>query len=464
MAFIADPSDRLNGRPRIVASYDYLNEAGTLLYQVVRWEPGFEGEKKTFRQRRPDGSGGWINGLGDVRRVLYRLPELIKADAQCPVFIVEGEKDADNLWAIERIATTCAMGAGKWRSDYNEALRGRHVAILPDNDDPGRKHAAEVARALTGIAASVITVELPNLPPKGDVSDWLAIPGNDGLALVQLLHDAVSRQPKAEPKVSTVADARVLRPTGLDVILEYFRAKYQPVFRRGNAIHSATLAREISKTEACQGAGKELVARLSKARDGPRKRGSLQRFFRDWAPGAWVEMIDTLANEEKAEEVDPTAGEAFVSLIEAGLLKPISLGHVMHDDKETRVEQRSLIDWCHLFAKAGNWSSVRSYKIWTRLANRRVRVAFRRELFGQIGIRQLAQLGKKKFAELCQRYDIGRALADEKPCGNRAIELDPAFIERLMAPPESPLSVSPGSHKGAGTNGTVQTETNEVKS
>lgn len=152
---------------RIVAEYNYQDQGRALLYQVVRFEP------KAFRPRRPVGSR-WTWNLGDVRRVLYRLPELLAGAPQIVVFIVEGEKDADALTRLGLIATTNAGGAGKWRPEYGDALAGRHVVILPDNDDPGRKHAGQVAAALAGVAASVKVLELRGLPAKGDVTDWLA--------------------------------------------------------------------------------------------------------------------------------------------------------------------------------------------------------------------------------------------------------------------------------------------------
>jgi DNA polymerase-1 len=156
------------GLRRIVAVYDYQDEAGCLRFQTVRYDP------KDFRQRRPDGKGGWIWSLAEVPRLLYRLPELFAADVNTPVFIPEGEKDVDNLRAAGLIATTNPMGAGKWRCEFNEALRGRQVVILPDNDTPGREHAQQVAQHLHGVAASVKVLALPNLPDGGDVSDWLA--------------------------------------------------------------------------------------------------------------------------------------------------------------------------------------------------------------------------------------------------------------------------------------------------
>jgi putative DNA primase/helicase len=165
------------GRSRIIATYDYRDDKDELVYQVVRYDP------KDFRQRRPDGNGGWIWNLDGVHRVLFGLQPLLAADPAETIFIVEGEKDALNLQSAGCVATTCAGGAGKWRPEYNDPLRARHVAVLPDNDDPGREHARLVAESLSAIAASVKVVELPGLPPKGDVSDWLDAGGNRGKLL-----------------------------------------------------------------------------------------------------------------------------------------------------------------------------------------------------------------------------------------------------------------------------------------
>ena len=153
--------------PREAAAvYGYQDEEGTTLFEVVRF-PG-----KKFRQRRPDGHGGWIWNLKEVRRVLYRLPALIARPDEL-VYVVEGEKDADRLASLGLLATTNAGGAGKWRREYSRFLASRDVIILGDNDDVGRKHVQEVAKSLAGQARSIRVVELADLPPKGDVSDWL---------------------------------------------------------------------------------------------------------------------------------------------------------------------------------------------------------------------------------------------------------------------------------------------------
>jgi len=153
---------------REVANYRYEDEHGNLLFQVVRYEP------KGFAQRRPkpDGQTGWLWNLTGVKQVPYRLPALL-AKVNSQVFICEGEKDCDRLAELGLVATTNAGGAEKWTAEHAAYLAGRNVTILPDNDDKGRAHANKVAASLHGIAASVRVLVLPNLPLKGDVSNWL---------------------------------------------------------------------------------------------------------------------------------------------------------------------------------------------------------------------------------------------------------------------------------------------------
>jgi hypothetical protein len=167
----------------IVATYDYTDIESKLLYQKNRYEP------KTFRVRRPNGRGGWIDSLDDKNgpqtpRVLYRLPEL---QGQAVVAIAEGEKDVDNLRKRGIVATCGFGGASKdpdpakstWLPVYTEQLKAAgvpRVNIFRDDDEVGHAHATAVARSCHAAGLDVRLVELPNLPAmKGaDVSDWLA--------------------------------------------------------------------------------------------------------------------------------------------------------------------------------------------------------------------------------------------------------------------------------------------------
>jgi putative DNA primase/helicase len=176
--------------------YRYHDPDGKVRFEVVRFK-----NPKDFRQRRPgkDARGNPLWGLGGVEPILYKLNLIAAADPKTPVWIVEGEKDADRLGALGELATTNPMGAGKWRDSYAELLRGRHVAIIPDNDDAGRDHARQVACSLHGVAASVRVVELPGVPDKGDASDFLAAGGT-----LDQLRELAGKTPEWTPPAEDV--------------------------------------------------------------------------------------------------------------------------------------------------------------------------------------------------------------------------------------------------------------------
>lgn len=183
-------------RAKIVATYDYVDEAGDLLFQVVRMEP------KTFRQRHRDADGSWVWSTRGVRLVPYRLPDVIEAiSSGRMIAVVEGEKDADRLWSMGVPATTNAGGAGKWHAEYAELLRGADVLILCDNDSSGRAHGDQVGQSLVGVAERVRLLDLPGLPAKGDVSDWVAA-GGTREAFDALAENAKTWAPRVEPFVS----------------------------------------------------------------------------------------------------------------------------------------------------------------------------------------------------------------------------------------------------------------------
>lgn len=195
---------------KISKIYDYKNEAGKVVHQTVRYEP------KSFSQQQPDGYGRWIKNLKGVETVLYNLPEVLKANR---VIVVEGEKDADNLKMLgkqaktEFIPTTSPMGAKKWRPHYNHYLKGKDVVLLPDNDPQGKEHMAQVAFSLYGTAASIKIVELPGLPEKTDVTDFIGSPDDwdsrDEIAakLLQLIENAPLYEPPTKSALDNIQHA-----------------------------------------------------------------------------------------------------------------------------------------------------------------------------------------------------------------------------------------------------------------
>lgn len=182
---------------KVVATYAYTDHAGELVYEKLRIEPGRDGRKKDFRYRRKhpiDGawvyglkagtygktnSGDWVevskirgechltDELPDCERPLYRLPDVLAADA---VLITEGEKDADNAVKAGYVATTTGGANGKWLPEYDAALAGKRVFVIPDQDAPGRKRGAVIAAAIRPHVSECVVVDLPD---GKDISDYL---------------------------------------------------------------------------------------------------------------------------------------------------------------------------------------------------------------------------------------------------------------------------------------------------
>jgi hypothetical protein len=212
-----EPPPEANGKDRtpeprkvVTNKFIYQNESGATLFAVGRIEyqnqdgsfvMSAEGKrKKAFSQWRPDpnNAGMWLACVKDVRTAPYRLPELIEAIGNgYTALIVEGEAKVDALRKWNVPATCCAGGAGKWKQEHSEFLRSAEVVILPDNDEAGRNHADIVGASLQGIAASVRVLELPDLPPKGDILDWIKA-GGTREKLDELLRQAKPWAPRTE--------------------------------------------------------------------------------------------------------------------------------------------------------------------------------------------------------------------------------------------------------------------------
>jgi Protein of unknown function (DUF3987) len=190
---------------KVLKEYDYTDENGARLYQTVRFEP------KDFRQRRSDGNGGWT-WKGPERPVPYKLPEMIKS-GDAPVLIAGGEKDVDNLRSLGFTATCNHGGEGKWWPELTPYFKDRRVFLLCDNDEQGEKHQQVVGAALNGVAREIRVVRFPELPAKGDVSDFIELgfrDGQDGAAIKKVLAErfraALPWAPTSSPNVIVTGD------------------------------------------------------------------------------------------------------------------------------------------------------------------------------------------------------------------------------------------------------------------
>jgi AAA domain/Toprim-like len=186
-----------NGHDRdpVIANYVYKTADGKPYLRVQRTA------SKKFWQQHYD-ENGWQNGAPKGLRILYRLPGLLAADPATPIYVVEGEKDADRLASLGFVATTTSGGSnGKWSSELAEPFASKTVYIIPDNDEPGEKYAQRAAEQIHAVAAKVAIVELPGAGPRTpdhgkDVSDWLDL-GN----LPENIRFAAENAPEWSPPV-----------------------------------------------------------------------------------------------------------------------------------------------------------------------------------------------------------------------------------------------------------------------
>lgn len=189
------------GKPVLVTTYEYTDAEGNVLFCKGRYQP------KTFRVWRPKPGGGKEWGIGDAPRVLYRLPNVVRAISEGrPVLLVEGEKDVHAAERAGAVATCNFDGAAKagqrpkWRPEYGEALRGAHVIVVPDNDEAGHAHARAALDDLRGKAASVRVMRVLPDAPHADLSDHLAAGHTlDDLRPLNLDHPDAGPPPADDP-------------------------------------------------------------------------------------------------------------------------------------------------------------------------------------------------------------------------------------------------------------------------
>lgn len=152
---VSTSSTKPKQKLELVATYDYTDEHGNILFQKQRFVDKDTG-KKTFRQRRKTDTGEWVYNLDGVNQVLYNLPEVLDGIRNGKnIVVVEGEKDVETLRSLGRIATTMPGGAGKWRENHTESLRGANVIVVADNDEPGKAHAIDVKNKLSEAGCTV---------------------------------------------------------------------------------------------------------------------------------------------------------------------------------------------------------------------------------------------------------------------------------------------------------------------
>jgi len=274
---------------KIVATYDYQDETGNLLFQTVRYEP------KDFSQRHRNGSGEWVNNLQGVRRVLYRLPDI---KDKSKLFLVEGEKDADNLWKYGLPATTSPMGAKSWQSEYAEYLTGKEIIIIPDQDAAGLDYARSIIYSAISKAKSIRVIQLP----VKDVSEWIE-QGGDTHKLESMAQDFDILFSGDKPAYRKVADAIVWDKPAAGSLISF---KAEKISEERTGIHGRitistgiqmlgwsyfNVERSEDRTRLANAAAKGLSSETYKDKD-------LRRDLDAFCAGLWDYLLTTVQPED----------------------------------------------------------------------------------------------------------------------------------------------------------------------
>jgi hypothetical protein len=241
-------------------------------------------------------------------------------------------------------------------------------------------------------------------------------------------------------------------PLTREVILEHWKQRFDPIFRRWPGFWSAAEGRVIRPGEA--GIDFELIERLAGASDAPRTKHGVDRdglpgHFEKWRKTAWGQLLRELPPEPEAPPVAAAADE-FRRQVAAALHTPVQMARDVEvtrggvTEKVQRRETRSLIQWADLWAKPNrHWERVRTSLLWCRRnpATQALEVAFRRDLFSQTGPPDLARLGQADLSELCQLYEVG---TPDRAGGQRAVVLAASFVRDLLACPADEAEAEAG--------------------
>jgi hypothetical protein len=239
-------------------------------------------------------------------------------------------------------------------------------------------------------------------------------------------------------------------PTGCQIILDHFRKHYRPVFRDGSAVHCAG-GRVVPMNEACAVPDSRLIAKLAGANNAPRFKGgganvnALPGFFRAWAKVAWGDLLRELPDEDQADlGALGDAREVFRRLVRDALLCEVTLSRTVKAGprtEESRVERRTLIDWCRVFARPGPWRAIRGKKCWCKVVEIAggelvLKVAVRQELFAQMRSDPLLiKMTPSTFTRRAQRYGLGTSEREDRPHGYTAVVLADDVVAELTGNP-----------------------------
>jgi hypothetical protein len=280
---------------------------------------------------------------------------------------------------------------------------------------------------------------------------WATFKQDGAITLGSLIHWAREDGGSRARATGTAGQERRPRAAGgegrsaVEVIQDYFRERYQPLFKRDNAIY-CTDGSEVPMMVACAVPDSRIIDRLSRAADAPQYKGggvnhgALPGFFTKWARVAWGDLLRELPEEDADDRGHSCpAREDFRKWIRAVLVQEVTLGDVIGHAGVSQTERNSLIGWCVKFAKTGPWRKIRSKECYCKLVDLgggevRLRVAIHPELFTQVGAeRRLRSMSGNTFTRRAAKYGVGTTSRADRPQGRSAVVLNDDFVADLTA-------------------------------
>ncbi len=170
--------------PKIIGNNMSNNIEAEYVYKTISGEP----YQKVVRLKNKAGfpiyhweNNKWMSGKPEIP-IPYMLNEWSNASKDFPIWIVEGEKDVDNLFKkLGFYATTNSGGACNFQEELVSYFKDRKIIICPDNDEKGEKHIIDVCEKLQKVTTDITILKIPDLPQKGDISDWISQKEKEGL-------------------------------------------------------------------------------------------------------------------------------------------------------------------------------------------------------------------------------------------------------------------------------------------
>ena len=229
-------------KKKIEAVYNYVSSNGGYLFTKVR----MQGKKMIYGTLANERFTYGLGGRTRKELCAVYAPDGVQAINKAvsegkPIFIPEGEKDADTL-AKQGYTAFSYGGVNDWVADMAQLCKGAVVYVLADNDEPGQRVANTIQSDLQGIAKSAkVIVPVPDTP-KADISDYFAAGHSKAEFEGLLQQDRAVTEKRAEGNMPDLSQFHLVNNKGVpagvfdEAIFKYIKGQ-QDLFVCGGTVY-----------------------------------------------------------------------------------------------------------------------------------------------------------------------------------------------------------------------------------